>query len=191
MWNADLALRCAPSVLASNIMYCPKCGLENADETRFCRDCGSNLTNVLRALEGKIPGHVAQSSEHSDLFSSGIRNLVLGFGLIFISIVLLANSGVYLSLPVMLLGISLLASGISRLVKADRPKATIDYRGAAPESLPSSQPNVELPPVRTEYIKPEKSDHSAEEAVGAPFSVTEPTTRLLEIDAEKRPDARD
>src|SRR6478672_10145367 len=34
-------------------MFCPKCGLENSDGTKFCRGCGSNLGGVLASLDGK------------------------------------------------------------------------------------------------------------------------------------------
>jgi hypothetical protein len=31
-------------------MYCPKCGSQNADETKFCRGCGVDLSNVLAVI---------------------------------------------------------------------------------------------------------------------------------------------
>lgn len=111
---------------------------------------------------------------------------MLGFGFIFISIVLLANSGMYFALPVMLLGIFLLASGISQLVKADGAKATIQYRSSDRESLPRPNPDAELPPIRTEYIRPEGSTHHTEDLIKGPFSVTEPTTRLLEVQEDPK-----
>jgi hypothetical protein len=167
-------------------MFCPKCGLQNADDTKFCRNCGGNLSNVLAAVEGKIPDHLPQSKQNNDLFSSGIRNLILGFGFILISILLLFKlpGNTFYWLLMMIPGIALLASGITRLVKADEPKANIDYQAAERDSFPTLQVNSALPPVQTDYIKPEKSNYRTDNLVREPFSITEPTTQHLEIDGE-------
>ncbi len=167
-------------------MFCPKCGLQNADDTKFCRNCGGNLSNVLAAVEGKIPDHLPQSKKNNDLFSSGIRNLILGFGFIFISLLLLSNlpGNTFYWLLMMIPGIALLASGITRLVKADERKANIDYQAAERDSFPTSQTNSALPPVQTDYIKPEKSNYRTDNLVREPFSITEPTTQHLKIDGE-------
>jgi hypothetical protein len=36
-------------------MYCPKCGTHNSDDTKFCRQCGGNLTLVLQSMAGELP----------------------------------------------------------------------------------------------------------------------------------------
>jgi zinc-ribbon domain len=36
-------------------MYCPKCGTQNSDDTRFCRNCGGNISLVLQAMSGEFP----------------------------------------------------------------------------------------------------------------------------------------
>jgi hypothetical protein len=168
-------------------MFCPKCGLQNADDARFCRSCGVNLSNVLAVVEGKMPDQFPQSKEDNELFSSGIRNLVLGFGFIFISILLLANTGnTFYWLLVMIPAFCLLASGISRLVKADGRKANIDYQATERESLPTSQSNAVLPPIQTEYIKPEKSNYRTDDLVKESYSITEPTTQHLKVDGVEK-----
>src|SRR2546429_2614206 len=36
-------------------MYCPKCGSENDDGTRFCRGCGENLKVISQAMTKRLP----------------------------------------------------------------------------------------------------------------------------------------
>ena len=36
-------------------MYCPKCGIQNNDETKFCRGCGENLKVILQAMSRRLP----------------------------------------------------------------------------------------------------------------------------------------
>ena len=36
-------------------MYCPKCGMQNNDETKFCRGCGENLKVVSQAMSRHLP----------------------------------------------------------------------------------------------------------------------------------------
>lgn len=37
-------------------MFCPKCGTQNPDNGKFCRQCGTDLATVSDALIGKISG---------------------------------------------------------------------------------------------------------------------------------------
>lgn len=36
-------------------MYCPKCATQNSDDTKFCRQCGGNISLVLEAMGGDLP----------------------------------------------------------------------------------------------------------------------------------------
>lgn len=36
-------------------MYCPRCGTQNSDETKFCRACGENLKVVSQAMSRRLP----------------------------------------------------------------------------------------------------------------------------------------
>ena len=36
-------------------MYCPKCGIQNNDETKFCRGCGENLKVISQAMARHLP----------------------------------------------------------------------------------------------------------------------------------------
>ena len=36
-------------------MYCPKCGIQDNDDTKFCRGCGQNLKVVSQAISRRLP----------------------------------------------------------------------------------------------------------------------------------------
>jgi len=40
-------------------MYCPKCGIPNNDETKFCRGCGENLKLISQAMSRRLPAFLA------------------------------------------------------------------------------------------------------------------------------------
>ena len=44
-------------------MYCPKCGLQNADETKFCRGCGENLKVISQAMTSRLPAFVVRKMD--------------------------------------------------------------------------------------------------------------------------------
>lgn len=159
--------------------------MQNSDDTKFCRSCGVDLGNVLAVIEGRTPDRVPQSQQYNNIFSSGIRNLILGFGFSFVSILLLINiPGTFYWLLVMISAILLLASGITRLVKADgmKPKKTANV--TPPNSLPATGSNPALPPIQSEYIKPSKPIYESSDLAGQLVSVTEATTRQLQMDSD-------
>lgn len=40
-------------------MYCPRCGAQNADATKFCRACGDDLSIVAQAMTRHLPAVLA------------------------------------------------------------------------------------------------------------------------------------
>jgi|SRR6266850_6436963 len=36
-------------------MYCPKCGTQDNDDTKFCRGCGENLKVISQAMTRRLP----------------------------------------------------------------------------------------------------------------------------------------
>ena len=77
----------------------------------------------------------------------------------------------------------MIAKGVSEMAKVRR----IEKKGIAhPFERPTfigNQPNQALPPVQTEYIRPQGSIYETGDLVVQP-SVTENTTRHLEINTE-------
>ena len=157
-------------------MFCPKCGSQNANETKFCRGCGADLSNVLAIIEGKLPASLTE--KHIDLFGSGLRGLMVGLGFLIVAVVAYRFSPQLAVAVLFALAFAFffLASGISRLVQARAIKNLLSptASGGAPA----------LPPGATEYIQPPRSIFQTDDLATTPRSVTENTTTHLKMDSD-------
>lgn len=167
-------------------MFCPKCGVENPDNGKFCRGCGANLSSVLAVVDGSLSEESGLSAKNSptELFSTGIRNIVLGFGFMgvgFFLFMIPPRNGIFWLL-MMIPGFILLASGIGRVIRAEAAKK--EAKEINQRALSANPPNRALPPSQTDYVKPKARIYETDDLAAQPRSVTEGTTRHLEIDKD-------
>ncbi len=163
-------------------MFCPKCGTENPNDGRFCRVCGANLVNVLAFVEGSLvtESEFVADEKIANLYSSGIRNIILGFGFFLTSIFVKSIPGdTYFWLLFMIPAFCLLASGIPRIVKYEELKKANKLRLPAAQNFAETQLKQALPPSQVDYIKP-NTKFKTEELIERPPSVTESTTKNLD-----------
>ncbi len=168
-------------------MFCPKCGSQNADETKFCRGCGAKLSDVLASLEdvwpesgGKNPRSrtkppLTREERAIALNSRGIRGTIGGAGFLFISMVVYSRppqDGILWLWP-LAFAIIFLSTGFSRLIQARGLRALTRKEQA--EKL--------LPEARTEFVQPPRSLYETDDL--QPMSVTERTTNLLKMDEDE------
>jgi hypothetical protein len=153
-------------------MFCPKCGSQNSDETRYCRGCGSDLGSVLAMVEGKSVSVTALDEKQIALSSSALTWVMMGVGFLIVSgvsfgiSIRLAVLGVFaLAFAVVFLGI-----GIPRLLQARSLRRLRDKKLGQPALTPGEQ----------DYIKPSRAIYETDDLAAVPASVTERTTTLLD-----------
>jgi hypothetical protein len=159
-------------------MFCPKCGSQNSDETRFCRGCGSDISNVLALVENGATNNSATAEKEIDLFSSGLRGLIIGAGFFGVAILAYVLSPQLAIAVIFALAFAsfFIGTGISRLVQA---RALRGLRS------PKIRKSPELATGGQDYIGPSRSIYETED-LATPRSITENTTTHLELDPSKR-----
>lgn len=150
-------------------MFCPKCGSQNIEQSKFCRGCGADLGPVAALVAGKAPARVT-AERHIELKSQAVRGLVLGSGFFLVSALAFALStrGLTFSLFALAFAFVFLSSGIARLVQA---------RGLRELAQANDPPAIA--PGQTEFPKPLRSLYETDDL--APISVTEHTTKHLGV----------
>lgn len=150
-------------------MFCPKCGSQNVDKSKFCRGCGADVVDVTALVadkQAKSPMSLAEKA--IALNSRGIRGVLGGVGFLFVAAVIWSRppyDGIFWLLP-LTLAFVWLSTGISRFVQAHGLKA-----------LAMQNEPVVLPPGQMDYIKPQRSIYDTDDLI--PASVTEHTTTNL------------
>ena len=164
-------------------MFCPKCGGQNPDDGKFCRACGTHLSNVSQALTGDPARamHLRDRKGRRVTWERAITKLFSGLAFIVVAIALAFSRGgngwwFWLLIP----GFMGLGSGIAQFVQLRKVERGGMTSSTPPDTLPPMQ-NTSLPPPQTEWVAPE-SRYKTGDLV--PPSVTENTTRHLEIDSE-------
>ena len=164
-------------------MFCPRCGIENPDNGKFCRSCGANLTNVLAVVDGQFAlenGAVVENNA-TEIYSKGVRNVILGLGFGVVSMLLFAMPGksifwLFFLIP----GFCLLASGVMNILKGEALKKEKTARAnAVQQPTLANRPTNLLPDSKTEYVSSLSSFKTKDLVVP---SVTEETTKQLRVE---------
>jgi hypothetical protein len=165
-------------------MYCPHCGIRNAQETKFCRGCGEDLRLVSQAVTKSLPLVIAHRvdeaidrgregwqsyqlfrAEHRKAFAQTLMGLSSLFVVIWM--LMLGHGSVSFAGGFLLvMCLSLLLTSVHELLTKKRQ----GRQTREPEELTSSFSTKELP---ASYEQPAAS-------------VTEPTTRKLKVETRRK-----
>lgn len=168
-------------------MFCPKCGTKNPDNGKFCRGCGTDLGTVSEALTGKLAvKQNRQLKNHkgkSISWESAFGKLFTGIAFVAVTVAL-ANSVVgtgwwfWMLIP----ALAMVGAGLAQIIQlksAEKSNHLVIPNEEEKELAVGKQ--AILPPTQTEYVAPETRYKTGDLV---PPSITEPTTRHLEINSE-------
>lgn len=176
-------------------MFCPKCGTQNPEIGKFCRSCGTDLGNVSAALSGNLkpaapqPLTDARDKDKQLTWEGAYGKLFMGFAFLIISLVLwYTGMGTGWWFWLLIPAFGMLGTGMAQcgqLQKLEESQKISSHSQAAQNEIAAAPPTVALPPMQTDYVKPQqKSIYDTGEFYEKPPSVTEGTTRHLEINNE-------
>ena len=118
---------------------------------------------------------MALAEEHIDLFSSALRNLIIGVGFLVVAFAgfALTDRLAVLTLFSLLAAPYFIGTGVSRLVKAKALKRLREVEEPRISALTSGE---------QDYIKPERSMYETDDLEATPRSITEHTTTHLKLE---------
>jgi len=178
-------------------MYCPKCGAQNIEDANFCRGCGADLSLVPQAMTGHLPekraaGHDAEGQSYGDYrrrrnrdkepprLDKAITNIFMGIGFILVSlsVMLFAPAGRMWWFWMLIPAFTMLGGGVAEYAR---------YKQSRGEEikLPGIQSRPELPSTPPARVSALPTRNTSE--LVQPPSVTEGTTRHLDLRAESPP----
>lgn len=176
-------------------MFCPKCGMQNPETGKFCRSCGTDLGTVSDALSGKQPkgfGSIEPIQPVMTLNHKGkpihlegaFGKLFMGLAFLAVSIILgFTRSGEGWWYWMLIPAFGMLGSGIAQIIhiKTNQSRSLSSTPQNSPNEISVAPQNAALPPQQTEFVPPD-SRYKTGDLV--PSSVTDNTTRHLELDKE-------
>jgi hypothetical protein len=171
-------------------MFCPKCATQNADDARFCRGCGADISLVPQAVTGALAERLAAAEddtrhgrrrrrrgEKPATIERAVQNLFMGLAFIFVAFAVRtwAPAGNIWWFWMFLPAASLLADAVGtylRYAREEKRRETLTHTPLHTSALPPRHAGA-LPQRETGEMIP-------------PPSVTEGTTRHLGVPAERK-----
>ncbi len=168
-------------------MFCPKCGVQNPETGKFCRSCGTDLGNITDALSGKLRKSQTLFDKKGKPISyeGAITKFFTGFAFLVVAIILGitgAAGGNAWWFWMLIPAFGSLGAGAAQYIQLKKQESgNFTAAVADDQNVLTANQNAALPPLQTEYVSPE-SKYKTGDLV--PPSVTDGTTKLLELDSE-------
>lgn len=182
--------------------FCRTCGLDISNVTALVSTSKPNFMSGLEKSLSRLGSdmgcddsddekqNIVRRSDPSEVYGDGIKNLISGLGFMVVSAALFFTNvagGRVWFWALLFPAFAYLSKGIADLLKS---RKMIQDRNAfygfsadgRTRALHQHSGNTALPPTQTNYVPP--SDMSYKTGDLAPTSVTDNTTKLLELDRE-------
>ena len=180
-------------------MFCPRCGVNNVDDAKYCRACGADISLVPQALNHQLPAgavgvpEVKKRGKHGKKereykpeeppkLEQGLQNTFFGVALLIIFYVAFFRYGgsFYIWGWLLIPALSCLGEGLGQIIRSGRePHALPHIAPVNPDSRAATARARELPAPDTSEIIPAQQP-----------SVTESTTRHLVVPATHQREER-
>jgi hypothetical protein len=160
-------------------MYCPQCAAP-IDGSKFCRNCGTNVSLVSQAITGRLPE--PRVDESSSLarglrrlyggvsLARGLRRLFVGISFLIVAIYLMRLGGEPWGVWLLIPGFGILARGIAEIIRVKQEQRATFSSASGAVAPP-------LPP-HGDFLAPTTSK------LAPPASITEETTRHFDHSAD-------
>jgi hypothetical protein len=181
-------------------MFCPKCATQNADDAKYCRSCGTDISLVSQAVTGHLAERLAvedesrlsrrrrrRNSRHKDgddetpSIENAVQSFSTGVGFLCVAFALKTWGGMiaasvwwfWLLIP----AFTMMGKGVATYLRIaeDRKRLAPPLYVSAPPAVAPPQRVSALPPRNTGEIVP-------------PPSITEGTTRHLNVPIARKPE---
>ena len=169
-------------------MFCPRCGVDNQDDAKYCRACGADIHLVPQALVGLLPAELPgakpekRSKKKDDgdkkLLEKGMENVFVGlaFLVIFLGGLFYLRGAFFFWVWFIIPSLACFGEGLGQLLRSRREYRLLLARAHALNDLGAAEPPAlyAAPQAARQLVAPDTAEMSE-----SPFSVTEATTRHL------------
>jgi hypothetical protein len=178
-------------------MFCPRCAAQNADDARFCRACGTDISLVPQAVTGQLAQRLSEDVDDRDYSRRGrrrrekrrptieraVKSFIMGLAFIFVAFAARewAPAGHIWWFWMLIPAASMIAEGVSTSIRLAGERKSL-----APPAYVPQQTAFPPPPQRASVLPPRNTGE-----IVPPPSITENTTRLLDnVPAERARDEK-
>jgi hypothetical protein len=164
-------------------MFCPRCAAQNADDAKYCRGCGADISLVPQAVTGQLAERLSQESvparrhgrERPATIERAVKSFIMGLGFVFVAIAIsrYMRDGESWWFWLLIPAFALIGEGVATYLRLKQ-----DARRLGPPVFEPSQQTRAIPPAGEAGGALPPRDTSE---IIPPPSVTEGTTRHLSV----------